>query len=277
MRLIFVAGKGGVGKTTVAGTLSHLLSQRGMTALVSTDLAHSLGDFFSREGESFSVDGIRVFQPDARARLKERVREWEGNFFQNISPTLREDFIPFFRFAERDPSNHDLIMLEEVKRIFLEGREDFLVVDSGATAQFLKFLYLGEKLHQWYSLLLKWRKKYLRLRKMVRGKEEDEMLEFLHNRREENRKFKVAMGEAFVLWVMEPNLFSVRETLRFISEARRPDFLVTNKARENFELPLPLREIPGITLPLLQEEPLFKSRAWEKIKDKLREILIWLR
>ena len=43
--IIFVGGKGGVGKTTTAAALaSHYASQQKKTLIVSTDPAHSLGD-----------------------------------------------------------------------------------------------------------------------------------------------------------------------------------------------------------------------------------------
>ena len=46
-RVIFVGGKGGVGKTTTAGALALMAGEVGRkTLLVSTDPAHSIGDVF---------------------------------------------------------------------------------------------------------------------------------------------------------------------------------------------------------------------------------------
>ena len=46
-RIVFVGGKGGVGKTTTAAALALAAAERGRTCLVvSTDPAHSLGDIF---------------------------------------------------------------------------------------------------------------------------------------------------------------------------------------------------------------------------------------
>ncbi|HJT16247.1 MAG TPA: ArsA family ATPase, partial [Thermoanaerobaculia bacterium] len=48
-RLIFLAGKGGVGKTTCASSIALQLAKRGKTTLLSVDPAHSVRDVFARE------------------------------------------------------------------------------------------------------------------------------------------------------------------------------------------------------------------------------------
>ena len=49
-RVIFVGGKGGVGKTTTSAALALRLADSGRrVTVVSTDPAHSLGDVFDRE------------------------------------------------------------------------------------------------------------------------------------------------------------------------------------------------------------------------------------
>ena len=50
MRIIMYTGKGGVGKTTVSAATAVRCAQLGYrTVVLSTDLAHSLGDSFDRK------------------------------------------------------------------------------------------------------------------------------------------------------------------------------------------------------------------------------------
>ncbi len=274
MKLFMVGGKGGVGKTTISSALALLFSRRGKVLLISTDLAHSLGDFFGAKGEVFEVEGIQVRQPDAPAILKKRVREWEKDFFKSISPTLKEDFEPFFRYAEKDPSNYDLVMLEEVKKAALKEKWDFLVVDSGPTGQFLRFFFLADKLVDWYKLLVKWRKKYIALRGMMKGgNKEDTFLGFLQRKEEEQEAFQKILKSCFLVWVSEPSELSLKQAQRALQSLGRMDLLAINKIKDSFQVPKSLSRIKRAEIPYYPEEPRYSSVAFSEIKKQLLALL----
>ena len=77
-QLLFVGGKGGVGKTTTAAAIALAAAERGRRCLVvSTDPAHSLGDVFERaigDRETAlapNLTGLEV-DPEAAARRTSR-------------------------------------------------------------------------------------------------------------------------------------------------------------------------------------------------------------
>src|SRR5690625_7528831 len=60
-KILFVGGKGGVGKSTSAAALAWKLSQAGeKTLLISTDPAHNLGHIFNQPigGKIMNVEGL---------------------------------------------------------------------------------------------------------------------------------------------------------------------------------------------------------------------------
>src|SRR5699024_12175246 len=70
-RVLFLGGKGGVGKTTIASAVAHAAAQEGRRALVvSTDPAHNLGHLWQRRiGDRITrlaerLSGIEI-DPDA--------------------------------------------------------------------------------------------------------------------------------------------------------------------------------------------------------------------
>lgn len=62
--IIFIGGKGGVGKTTTAAALaSYYASQHQKTLIVSTDPAHSLGDVLNVQLTNEKLRSILIWMP----------------------------------------------------------------------------------------------------------------------------------------------------------------------------------------------------------------------
>ena len=73
--LLFVGGKGGVGKTSVSAAIAQRWSREGGRVLiVSTDPAHSLGDAVQKELTSTPIkvaDGLDAVEVDADGAMSE--------------------------------------------------------------------------------------------------------------------------------------------------------------------------------------------------------------
>jgi arsenite-transporting ATPase len=85
-RLLFVAGKGGVGKTTVASAIAVRLAEDRAVLLLGADPAGSIGDVLP---DAADVRGLRVRQVDAGAvtgALRERYRRDVEALFDRFGP-----------------------------------------------------------------------------------------------------------------------------------------------------------------------------------------------
>jgi arsenite-transporting ATPase len=170
--LIF-AGKGGVGKTTLACATAVRLSREfpeKEILLFSTDPAHSLAACLEvdlgprpvRLGPGLSA--MEIDAPGEFAALKQQYQDELEKFLQ----TAFENFdIPFDRqvmerMLDLSPPGLDEIMALVRAMEFLEtGRYDIFILDSAPTGHLLRLLELPELIDQWlktfFGLLLKYK------------------------------------------------------------------------------------------------------------------------
>jgi arsenite-transporting ATPase len=170
--LIF-AGKGGVGKTTLACATAVHLAQESPDKnilLFSTDPAHSLSACLDvRVGPhpvrlAPGLTAMEIDAPGEFASLKEQYQRELKEFLQNTF----EDFdIPFDRqvmkrMLDLSPPGLDEIMaLMRVMGFLDQGRHDVFILDSAPTGHLLRLLELPELVDQWlktfFGLLLKYK------------------------------------------------------------------------------------------------------------------------
>jgi arsenite-transporting ATPase len=159
-KLLFVGGKGGVGKTTVASALALAAAVGGRSCLVvSTDLAHSLGDIFGREiGDrevmlAAGVSGLEI-DPDRQAgRHIEAVKQGMRSL---VRPDLYAEVDRQMDLARHAPGAQEAALLERVADIVGEAtdRYDLVVFDTAPTGQTLRLLSLPEAMAAWTEGLL---------------------------------------------------------------------------------------------------------------------------
>jgi len=280
MKIYLVGGKGGVGKTTIAGFLSILLSERGDVLLLSTDLAHSLKDFFSikKKGKRIKIrPSLWIFEPDIEKALKNYIGDIDKKVRENFSPTIYEDIKPFLKFSSQDPANYDLVLFNILSNEIIREEHDFMVVDTAATAQILKFATLPDRLLRWYDLLIKWRKKYVAMREMAKlNVGEEKLLPILLRKKEKMEKVKKELAQADFIWVLEPARLAFDETEKALKNLKgkiKLSALVMNKVSGKkpsvFDFPSPSL----VEIPLFESEPLAGSPEGEKISAELKKIL----
>jgi anion-transporting ArsA/GET3 family ATPase len=138
-RLVFVTGKGGVGKTSVAAALAHLAARRGQRTLVcEMDAKGSLADAFDVGTLEFEP---RQLEPNLFAMtmntedaLKEYLRLFaKVPFIGRIGPLARTfDFL-----ADAAPGVREILVVGKLCYEVRERHYDIVIVDAEATGHII--------------------------------------------------------------------------------------------------------------------------------------------
>ncbi|MDD1761620.1 MAG: arsenical pump-driving ATPase GET3 [Methanothrix sp.] len=143
MKLIYVAGKGGVGKSVCSAASGIWTSNQGKETLVfSMDPAHSLSDIFDIDLGSRPEkihDHLYAYEPD--------LTEEAQNFFGRYKNILTALFGLFeVEVKPKDfgsmPGVSELIFMDKLHEIYVDRKYDYVVIDSAPTAMVLPLLQL---------------------------------------------------------------------------------------------------------------------------------------
>ncbi|MCB1015029.1 MAG: ArsA family ATPase [Acidimicrobiales bacterium] len=134
-RLLFVTGKGGVGKTTVASALGVLAARQGKRTLVCEfDAKGNLADFFGSEPTAFDPievhQGLFAMSMDTEESLKEYLRlQIKVPLLAKIGPLARTlDFV-----ANAAPGVKEILTVGKVAWEVKEGHYDLVIADAAAS------------------------------------------------------------------------------------------------------------------------------------------------
>jgi len=141
-QLLFVTGKGGVGKTTVAGALGVVAADRGARVVVAEVGEQSrLARLFARRpGEPGALTHLReglwtiTIDPD-RALL-----EWLQRLGGRVSGRLLASSSTFQYFAAAAPGASEMVSMVKLFELARDPRYDLVIVDAPATGHALGLL-----------------------------------------------------------------------------------------------------------------------------------------
>jgi arsenite-transporting ATPase len=174
-RLVFVAGKGGVGKTTVATALATALARDGRrTLLVSTDPAHSVADLLGRPiGDQVTAvdDRLAVVEIDAEAAADRYVERVRRDAHRAVSPEVRATVDRHLDLARRAPGTLESALVDRLADLVATcpAEHDRVVVDTAPTGHALRLLALPEVLAGWIRGLVRQRERARGVDRMLRN------------------------------------------------------------------------------------------------------------
>lgn len=160
-KIVFVGGKGGVGKTTTAAALSLAAAGSGRRCLViSTDPAHSLGDIFdARIGDrpTALAEGVTGLEIDPDAESDRYIATVKRNMRDLVAPAMYGEIDRQLDLARQAPGASEAALLDRVARLMIEEteRHDLIVFDTAPTGHTIRLLTLPEAMLAWTDGLLR--------------------------------------------------------------------------------------------------------------------------
>lgn len=231
LKYIFFGGKGGVGKTVMAGAAALWSAKRGKkTLLASTNPVHSLSNLFGQDvfGKPVAVcdqENCFAFEIDTREtieRSKREIRE-KINWFLKFADitTKAEDFI---ESATMNPAFEESAMFENMMDLMFRDEYDFYVFDTAPTANARRLLGMSKVYSLWVEKMLKSREEAKSLREMLsfskKKEEQDPLLEYLLSFRERMAHAKTLLTDKALtafFFVTLPESLPIAVITRFIN------------------------------------------------------------
>jgi arsenite-transporting ATPase len=157
MRIVLFAGKGGVGKTSIAAASGVACAQKGLkTLIMSLDAAHSLVDSFDldkslmdkNKGKPIRVaKNLSIQEVDVQEEIK---KNW-GEVHKYISSLLNLSGIDEVLAEELAilPGMEEVSSLLHINRYVAEKRYDVILLDCAPTGESIRFISIPTSL-EWY-------------------------------------------------------------------------------------------------------------------------------
>src|SRR5262249_17269453 len=206
LKYIFFGGKGGVGKTVMAGVTALWFARQGRrTILASTNPVHSLSGLLDQNvyGKPIAVNGVSnlwAYEIDTREtieRSKTDIKQKIQCFLKFADISTQAD--AFVESATMNPAFEESAMFENMVDLMFKNEYDVYVFDTAPTANARRLLGMSKVYSLWVNKMLKSREEAQSLREILsftKKKEADPLMDYLV-------AFRDRMGHARE-WVRDP-------------------------------------------------------------------------
>jgi arsenite/tail-anchored protein-transporting ATPase len=232
--LVFVGGKGGVGKTTVATALARALARSGLrTLLVSTDPAHSTADLI---GVRLGDDPVQVderldaVEIDAERVAGAYVESVRRDLHGVVAPEVRPAVDRHLDLAREGAGTLDSALLDRLADLVAlqPAVYDRVVIDTAPTGHMLRLIAMPDVLERWIQGLVRQREGVRGMDRMLANmvgdtpeRDDDRVLSRLHRQRERLGMLRQRIAhDALLHAVMIPERLPIEETVRALPSLR---------------------------------------------------------
>jgi arsenite-transporting ATPase len=231
LKYVFFGGKGGVGKTVLAGAAALGIAQRGArTLLASTNPVHSLSglldqDVFGAPTPVRGVPHLTAYEIDTREtieRSKREIREKIDYFLKYAEIRTKAD--EFVESATMNPAFEESAMFENMIDLMFQDEYDVYVFDTAPTANARRLLGMSSVYSLWVNKMVQSRQEAQSLRKLLsyskKEEEQDPLMDYLlklqHRMAHAKRLLTDAAKTAF-FFVTLPEALPIAVIRRFIA------------------------------------------------------------
>ncbi len=230
LKYIFFGGKGGVGKTVMAGAAAIWEAQQGKkTLLASTNPVHSLSSLLGQDvfGKPTPVEGIpnltayEIDTKDTIEKSKKEIREKIAWFLKFADIKTKAD--EFVESATMNPAFEESAMFENMIDLMFQNEYEAYIFDTAPTANARRLLGMSSVYSMWVNKMVQSREEAKSLKDLLsyskKKQEQDPLMEYLLNLRERMSNAKVLLTDKALtsfFFVTLPEALPIAVITRFI-------------------------------------------------------------
>lgn len=229
LKYVFFGGKGGVGKTVMAGATALWFAKQGRrTLFASTNPVHSLSGLLDQNvfGKPTPVAGVpnlwayEIDTKDTIERSKREIREKIQWFLKFAEISTRAD--EFVESATMNPAFEESAMFENMIDLMFRDEYEVYVFDTAPTANARRLLGMSKVYALWVNKMIKSRQEAQALRRLLsftKKEEPDPLMDYLisfRDRMERARRLITDPELTAFFFVTLPEALPIAVIRRFI-------------------------------------------------------------